>query len=74
MLLNTYLGVMRDDAAVSLTRAEATFEAALEDLDRRRLAGLTTKRETERRTVMLSENRNRLAFRRSNRQSRERRG
>ncbi|MGH8885186.1 MAG: hypothetical protein ACRDYX_08445 [Egibacteraceae bacterium] len=33
VLLNTYLGVMRDDAAVSLARAEATFEAALEDPD-----------------------------------------
>ena len=33
VLLNTYLGVMRDDAAVSLARAEAAFEEALTEAE-----------------------------------------
>jgi integrase len=49
VLLNTYLGVMRDDAAVSLARTEATFEAALQDSDssqaRRRAHGQKGDRE-----------------------------
>jgi hypothetical protein len=71
VLLDTYLGVMRDDAVVSLARVEAALEAALGDQTLRGLiAALTETKDRRRATMATSGNTQRYTSAQSNGRSR----